>query len=45
MIPWILILPQTKFEVIPPKDAAEVASLAEANVSHQILGFCYNFFL
>ena len=36
----ILILPQTKFEAIPSKDAGEVAFQLEANRSHQIPGGC-----
>ena len=40
----ILILPQIKFEAIPSRDAGEVAFQAEANTSHQILGFCHNSF-
>ena len=34
------ILPQTKFQVIPPKDVGEVAFLAETDASCQVLGFC-----
>ena len=37
----ILILPQIKFEVIPSKDAGEIAFHSEADRSHEILGFCY----
>ena len=39
-----LILPQIKFEAIPSKDAAEAAFQAEADPSHQILGFRHNNF-
>ena len=40
----ILILPQIQFEVIPAKDAGEVAFQSEANRSHKILGFCHKSF-
>ena len=36
----ILILPQIQFDVIPSKDAGEVAFQSEADRSHKILGFC-----
>ena len=42
----ILILPQSQFEAIPSKDAAEVTFQSEADGSHKILGFCHkSFFL
>ena len=40
----ILILPQIQFEAISSKDAGEVAFQPEADVSYQILGFCYKSF-
>ena len=33
-----LVLPQSKFEAIPPKDMREDTFLVEADVLHQILG-------
>ena len=39
-----LVLPQTKFEAIPPKDVEGDAFLAEADVSGQFLYFCRNNF-
>ena len=39
-----LILLQIKFEAIPSKDVGEVAFQADADESHQILGFCRNSF-
>ena len=37
-----LILPQIKFEAIPPKDAGKVAFQSEVDRLHQILGSCHN---
>ena len=39
-----LILPQIKFEEILFRYTGEVAFQAEADTSHQILGFCHNSF-
>ena len=41
----ILILPQSKFEAIPPKGAEEVAFQPEADRSHQILASATEAFL
>ena len=38
----VLILPQTTFEAIPPKDVGGDALLAEADASPQILDLCCN---
>ena len=39
-----LRLPQIKFEAILSKDVGGIAFQAEADVLHQILGFCSNGF-
>ena len=40
--PMTLILLQIKFEEISLKDERKVAFQAEADTSHQILGFCHS---